>query len=443
MDPTTFRILESKRYDKRLSADDIRTVVEGAATGAWGDAELGAFLMAAAIRGLDEDETRELTVAMLESGDLWRLADDFPNLCDKHSTGGVGDKVSLVIGPLMAACGRPIVMLTGRGLGHTGGTADKLEAIPGLRMALDRDLCCRALELSGLAIGMATEQIAPADRRLYALRDRTGTVASLPLITASILSKKLASGAASIVFDVKTGDGAFLPEPDRAAKLARMLVTTSETLGLKASALLTDMSQPLGRWVGHTAEIKETLECLEGRGPEDLMEVVLSLAEELSGLKGERLERSTFEEAISTGAAREIFDRWAAIQGADPEWLHQPQCELAPHEVVILADRPGHLAQITTRRLGELLASAGGGRLTAGAKIDLGVSLHVCRSLGDEVAEGEELARAYLRRSDATLEKDLRACFTVADRAAPAPLLRGRVQSPALNELSPEEPFWF
>ncbi len=443
MDPTTYRILEAKRHGESLSADDVRTVVEGAATGAWGDAELGAFLMAAAIHGLDEDETRQLTLSMLESGELWRLSEDFPNLGDKHSTGGVGDKVSLVLAPLMAACGRPVVMLTGRGLGHTGGTADKLEAIPGLRMGLDRELCCRALELSGMAIGMATDQIAPADRRLYALRDRTATVASLPLIAGSILSKKLATGASAIVFDVKTGNGAFLPEVDRAAKLAHMLVSTSEALGLKARALVTDMSQPLGRWVGHTAEVRETLECLEGKGPKDLMEVVLALSEELSELSGERLERVVLEEAISSGTAREIFDRWAAIQGADPEWLHAPECPLAPHEVVIRAERGGQLAQVYTRSLGELLARAGGGRLTAEAKIDHEVAFQVERSIGDEVNEGEELARAFLRRADATLESDLQACFSIADRADPVPLLRGRIRSPGVEGVSPEEPFWF
>jgi len=443
MDPTTYRILEAKRLGEPLSADDLRTVVEGAATGAWDDAELGAFLMAAAIHELDEDETRHLTLSMLESGELWRLSEDFPNLGDKHSTGGVGDKVSLVLAPLMAACGRPVVMLTGRGLGHTGGTADKLEAIPGLRMALDRELCIRALELSGMAIGMATGEIAPADRRLYALRDRTATVASLPLITGSILSKKLATGASGIVFDVKTGNGAFLPEVDRAGKLAHMLVSTCETLGLKARALLTDMSQPLGCWVGHTAEVREALDCLEGKGPKDLMEVVLALSEELSELTGERLTRADVEQPIASGSAREIFDRWAAIQGADPEWLHEPECPLAPHEVVIRAQRGGHLAQIHTRHLGEVLARAGGGRLTAEAKIDHEVALQVSRSIGDEVREGEELARAYLRRADAALEENLRRCFSTADHAEPVPLLRGRVQSPGVDGKAPEEPFWF
>lgn len=427
MDPSIFRILDRKRHGHTLSRDDVRAAVDGAAGGTWGDAELGAFLMAVAIRGLDAEETRELTLAMLESGARWRLADDFPELGDKHSTGGVGDKVSLVLSPLMAACGRPIVMLTGRGLGHTGGTADKLEAIPGLGMEFDRALCRRALDKTGLAIGIATAEIAPADRRLYDLRDRTGTVASLPLITGSILSKKLATGAAAIVFDVKTGSGAFMEDEDDAATLARMLVETSEALGCRARALVTDMSQPLGRWTGHGAEVLEALECLEGRGPDDLMEIVLTLCEELSELTGGRLSRAELDKALASGEARERFFRWAELQGAEASWLASPRLPLAPNEVVLEAPRSGRLSQVATRRLGELLAAAGGGRLRPGAEIDHGVALRMERKLGDEVREGDELARLHLRRSDGALVAEFRACFTVADDGRAAELVRRRV----------------
>ena len=443
MNPRIFGILEKKRFGGTLTAEEIRDVVDGAATGDWHDAELGAFLMASAIRGLDGAETQELTRAMLESGEQWRLSEEVPNLGDKHSTGGVGDKVSLVLAPLLAACGRPVVMLTGRGLGHTGGTADKLEAIPGVRMDFDRDQCLRSLAATQCAIGMPTDQIAPADRRLYALRDRTGTVSSLSLITASILSKKIATGAAAIVFDVKTGDGAFIPDPEKGAELARMLVSTAEGLGAKARALLTDMSQPLGRWVGHTAEIRETFDCLEGRGPDDLMEVTYALSEELSELTGERLPRSDLEDAISSGKAREIFVRWAESQGAEASWLHAPSFELAPREVVLRAPRAGRLAQVRNRRLGELLAAAGGGKLTPEATIDYGVSLQVERRLGDEVAEGDALARVYMRREDAAVEKELQDVFRVADQGEAPALVRGRVVPPGLDELEAENPFWF
>ncbi|MGB6362891.1 MAG: thymidine phosphorylase, partial [Thermoanaerobaculia bacterium] len=207
-----YRILERKRAGGSLRDAEVRAVVAGATDGSWSDGQLAAFLMAAAIQGLGAEETHSLTLAMLESGEQWDLAADIPTLTDKHSTGGVGDKVSLVLAPLLAACGVPIVMLTGRALGHTGGTADKLEVVPGLDLELDRARCLDLLEEVGLAVGIATSAIAPADSRLYQLRDQTATVASLPLITASVLSKKLATGAAALVFDVKTGNGAFLAD---------------------------------------------------------------------------------------------------------------------------------------------------------------------------------------------------------------------------------------
>ncbi|MGH9361624.1 MAG: thymidine phosphorylase, partial [Thermoanaerobaculia bacterium] len=239
---TPYRILAKKRAGQALEESELRALARGAADGSWSDGQLGAFLMAAAIRGLDPAETRALTVAMLESGERWRLAEELPFVADKHSTGGVGDKVSLVLAPLLAACGLPVAMLTGRGLGHTAGTADKLEAIPGIELALDRRGALALLERCGVAVGLATAAIAPADRRLYALRDVTATIESIPLIVASILSKKLALGAAGVVFDVKTGSGAFLPERRASTALAERLVATCRRLGTGASAFLTDMS---------------------------------------------------------------------------------------------------------------------------------------------------------------------------------------------------------
>ena len=424
MDPEAFPILEKKRRGVALATAEIQTLVAGAASGSWQDAEVAAWLMAAAIRGLDVRETGDLTRAMLESGEAWDLASEIPNIGDKHSTGGVGDKVSLVLSPLLAACDRPVVMLTGRGLGHTGGTADKLESIPGLELGLDRDLCLRAVRESGFAIGLPTGSIAPADRRLYALRDRTATIDSLPLITASILSKKLATGAAAMVFDVKTGDGAFLPEIDEARQLARMLVDTSSVLGKPARALITDMSQPLGRWVGHAAEIRETLECLAGDGPDDLMSVTFALCLELGEMTGTPLARGQLEDAIASGRARERFERWAAAQGADGSWLRRPICSLAPEEVALEATRSGRLTRVANRRLGELLARAGGGRLNADSTIDNGVALRVRCRIGDEVTAGDELARLYLRRPDEVLAAEFRDVFVVADEAQKPDLVR-------------------
>jgi len=417
-----FTILERKRAGETLSDGEIAAVVTGAADGSWGDAELAAFLMAAALRGLDGNETRALTAAMLHSGEEWNLAAAHPGVVDKHSTGGVGDKVSLILAPLLAACGVPVAMLTGRSLGHTGGTADKLESIPGLDLALDRARTLDLLERTGVAIGIATASVAPADRRLYALRHRTATIGSLPLIVASILSKKLASGAQAIVFDVKVGNGAFLPEVSEARRLADALVETSRALGRPASALLTDMSQPLGEWVGHTAEVAESLAALEGRGAEDLMTVTLELAVAAANLVGVELTRERLLDAIASGAARERFDLWAAAQGASAGWLKQPDLTLAPSVAVVRAPRSGVLAGVDTHRLGVLFAQLSGADGRSGG-IDFGVALRRAKRLGDPIGAGEVLLEVLTRQEDATMLGEIAACFTVADRGEAPPVV--------------------
>lgn len=422
-----YRILERKRAGMRLSEAEIRAAAEGAANGSWSEGQLGAFLMAAAIQGLDADETRALTLAMLESGDRWDLRRDIPFLCDKHSTGGVGDKVSLVIAPILASCGLPIAMLTGRGLGHTAGTMDKLESIPGMDVQPDRARFLELLDACGMVIGGATAEIAPADRRLYGLRDITATVDSLPLIVASILSKKLAMGAAAVVFDVKTGNGAFMRELERSVELAHGLVETARALGTPTSALVTDMSQPLGRWSGHAAEVLESLQCLAGEGPADLMEVTYAQAEEVSRLAGRPLERRELEDAIASGRARERFLEWAVLQGADPQWARDPRLPLAPVERSIRATRSGVLAAVDVRQLGLLLVEGGGGRTRPDDAIDHGVSVETKARLGQKVGEKEELARVYLRRDDDRLVDLFAACFTVADEGKEPPLIAARV----------------
>jgi pyrimidine-nucleoside phosphorylase len=417
-----YRILERKRAGLPLSEEEIRSVVRGTTDGSWTEGQLGAFLMASAIRGMTPEETRALTLAMLESGTRWNLAADVPGVCDKHSTGGVGDKISLILAPLLASCGVPIAMLAGRGLGHTAGTIDKLEVIPGMDLQLDRAGCVELLRRCNMAIGGATAEIAPADRRFYALRDVTATVDSLPLITGSILSKKLATGAAAVVFDVKTGNGAFLPDRAAALELARSLVETAKALGTPASALLTDMNQPMGRWTGHAAEVMESLACLEGSGPGDVVEVTLLLAEEVARLAGHPVGRPRLEKALADGRAREHFNEWAELQGADPAWLRAPRFELAPVEIPILAPRAGHLATVATRHLGLLLVEAGCGRSRPEMDVDFGVSLEMKARLGDAVEEGQELARVYLRKPDERLAAHFQDCFTIAD-TADAPVL--------------------
>jgi pyrimidine-nucleoside phosphorylase len=420
---TPYRILARKRAGETLNHEEIAALVAGATDGSWSEGQLAAFLMAAAINGLDENETQLLTRSMLESGDQWRLREELPTVGDKHSTGGVGDKVSLILSPLLAACGQPVVMLTGRGLGHTGGTADKLETIPGLDLEMNRERCLRLLDEVGMAIGVATGGIAPADRRLYAIRDVTATVDCLELIAASILSKKLASGAAAVAYDVKTGNGAFLREPREAGRLASLLVETSARLGSKASATITDMSQPLGDWVGHASEVRETLDCLAGRGPKNLMEVVYRLSLEVSALAETDVPREAMEEAIASGRARETFDRWVAAQGGDARRIEAAAAELAPCEVVIESEESGYLARVDTRRIGLLMAEAGAGRVQPGDEIDPGVSLCYRARLGRELAPGAEIARAWLRREDEAWADELRSCFAITEAAPEVPPL--------------------
>lgn len=397
-------------------------MAQGASDGSWSDAQLAAFLMGVAIRGLDSARTRDLTAAMLASGERWELAQEWPNLLDKHSTGGVGDKASLLLAPLVAAAGAPIVMLTGRGLGHTGGTADKLEAIPGFRQDLDRARARELLRSCGIALGVATAGIAPADRKLYALRDRTATVDSLPLIVASILSKKLATGAAAIVFDVKVGDAAFLPRREEARQLARLLIDISSGLGMRAEALLTDMNQPLGDWAGHACEIREVLDCLEGRGPRETVDLAIALALALGGEIGAGWSEASLRALLASGAARDRFVFWAVAQGAAERWFDHPELALAPAETVIRARRAGFVSAVRTRQLGLLLAEAGGARRTIGSDLDLGVALHYRTRLGRKVEAGEELARVYLRRPDPGLANRFADCFEIGESGA-APVL--------------------
>jgi pyrimidine-nucleoside phosphorylase len=423
-----YRILERKRAGATLTHEEIAAVVDGA-VGNWSDGQLGAFLMATAIRGFDGPETRALTEAMAASGDLWDLQSAVPLAVDKHSTGGVGDKVSMLLAPLAAACGLPVAKLTARGLGHTGGTADKLESIPGLELDMDRERCLALLARTGIAIGVPSARIAPADQRLYALRNLTATVDCLPLVASSVLAKKLALGAHALIFDVKTGDGAFFPRREDATALAEILVSTARDLGRAAAALVTDMSQPLGAWAGHACEVREVLDCLrDGDGDARLVELTCALTVEVAALAGVELDAARAREVLRGGEPLERFRRWAAAQGADRRWLEQPRFELAPVELVAQATGSGRLAGVATRELGMLLLEAGGGRKTAGARIDHGVSLWYRARLGDAVERGQELARLYVRAGDEGLRDALERCFRIEAEAGAPPIVHAAVR---------------
>jgi pyrimidine-nucleoside phosphorylase len=338
---------------------------------------------------------------------------------DKHSTGGVGDKTSLILGPMLAACGIPVAMLTGRALGHTGGTADKLEAIPGLVLAFDRERCVALLREHRLAIGIATADVAPADRRLYALRNRTATVSSVPLVVGSILSKKLATGAEGIVFDVKCGSGAIFPDPAVARSLATKLVETTRALGRRAAGVLSDMSQPLGSWVGHASEVNESLAVLRGEGEARLTELCLELSVLAAGLSGHEVSRQDLERTLTSGLAYELFVRWACGQGASAAWSTAPELELAPRVHPITAIQGGVLARVECEELGLLVQELA----NRGGTLDHGVALRVAVRCGESVEPGQELATLYLRGDDPAAVATATRCFEVAAAGAPPQLI--------------------
>jgi pyrimidine-nucleoside phosphorylase len=423
-----YPILEKLRRGRELGEEEVRAVVRGAADGSWSDAQLGAFLMAGAIRGLDETRTRALTEEMVASGAQWRISASVEGqVLDKHSTGGVGDKVSMLLAPLLAAAGMRFAKLTGRGLGHTGGTADKLECIPGLGLEMDRDRFVSCLEQTDIAIAVPTAQIAPADKRLYALRNLTATVDCLAFVVGSILAKKLALGAATLAFDVKVGNGAFFPDSERAEELARALVSICEDLDRSAIALVTDMSQPLGVWAGHRCEVTEVVECLQGGGDGRLLELVYSVAEALCDRAGAPVSRRRLQQLVASGHAWERFAKWAVAQGADARWLDSPHFDLSPVELVAEAERAGTLEWVDTRRLGHLLLAAGGGRQSATSALDAGVSLRYSGRIGGKVERGQELARLYVGKASEGLQEELDACFRVADRAEVPAVVHRRI----------------
>lgn len=402
--PLPQEIIRLKRDGGRLSAEDVSAFVGGVVSGAVTEAQLGAFAMAAWLNGLDREETVALTLAMRDSGETldWSWLPG-PAL-DKHSTGGIGDTVSLLLAPALAACGAYVPMIAGRGLGHTGGTIDKLEAIPGYLTRPDLSSFRAAVSGAGCAIVGQTDEIAPADRRLYAARDVTATVESLPLITASILSKKLAAGLAGLVLDVKTGSGAFMAGLDEARALARSLVEVANGAGLKTSALLTDMDEPLAPVAGNALEVLHAVEILTGRRRDArLVEATAALGGEalgeggLAGSAEEGAER--VRQAIASGAAAERFARMVAALGGPPDLLEHPRAHLAEarETVAVAPERAGIVAAVDTRALGLAVVALGGGRTRAEDEIDVSVGLDGLARVGEEVGSERPLAVVHAR----------------------------------------------
>jgi pyrimidine-nucleoside phosphorylase len=429
------RLIERKRDGGRIEAGEWRALANAYATGHVPDYQMAAFLMACFLRGLDRGETAALTEAMLRSGDTLDLAYlDKPRI-DKHSTGGVGDKVSIVLAPLIASLGVAVPMMSGRGLGHTGGTLDKLESIPGFRTDLTLAEAKRQLETLDCALIGQTAEIAPADRKMYALRDATGTIEAIPLIAASIMSKKLAEGLTGLVLDVKRGSGAFLPELDRGLELARTMIELGADHGTPVVALVTAMDRPLGRACGNALEVEESILALRGEGPPDLMSVTYALGAEMLVLAGAAADhdaaRRRMEQAIGTGRAAEHFQKIIEAQGGNPAVVDDPALLPQAAEVELYASsRRGFVARVEPRAVGRGITALGGGRTTMEDTLDLSVGFMISVRPGDWVEQGEPMATIFARdRAGVESGKaTLRAAITVADEAdPPLPLVSHRV----------------
>ncbi len=417
-----------KRDGGALTREDVELFVRGASDRSLPAEQLAAMLMAICIRGMNDEETGWLTRDMLESGEQWNLRSSMPDAVDKHSTGGVGDTVSLIFAPLLVAVGVPVAMMAGRGLGHSQGTLDKLEAIPGFSVNRERQEMLGLLERCGAAIIAQTENIAPADRSLYALRDVTATVPSLPLIVGSIMSKKLALGAGTLILDVKCGSGAFRKNLVQAEELARALRAVAHTAGVACEALITEMDQPLGPALGTACEVRQALAILSGDGSASLRTVTLQLAEETLVLRGRnrRQAREELTQALATGGALRAWEEMVCAHGGDPdpEVLPRPRRTLE-----IVAEGAGVVSAIDGETLGRAAVEVGAGRRRIDEPIDFGAGLEIDVRLGERVDRGQTLARILL--GDRPVNEDrvaakVAGAFSFGDEAViPPPLVYG------------------
>ena len=393
-------VIDAKRNGGVLTDEQIQFFVDGVVDGSIPDYQISALLMAIYFQKMTAPEQTKLTMAMLESGDQLDLSKIDGIKVDKHSTGGVGDKTSLPLAAMVAALGIPVPMISGRGLGHTGGTLDKLEAIPGFRVELTEEEFINQVQSIGLAIVGATGQIAPADARIYGLRDVTDTVDSIPLIASSILSKKLASGTDALVIDVKTGSGAFMKEEADAQSLAHALVEIANGAGVKSMAIISDMNQPLGDKIGNSLEIEESIDVLKGKGPADLVELILTLGSQMAvlGKKAANLDeaRQKLQATIDDGSALEKFKQMIEMQGGDTrvidDYSIMPQ---AKYKIDIKAEKDGVVSQITADEIGVASMLLGGGRAAKEDKLDYSVGIVLSHKVGDQVKKGDTLLTVY------------------------------------------------
>jgi pyrimidine-nucleoside phosphorylase len=429
-------VIMKKRDGGALSREEIQFVVQGVTAGSLPDYQASALLMAIVLRGMSVDETAWLTDAMVHSGIRVDLSDIPGVKVDKHSTGGVGDKTSLILAPLAAACGLIVPMMSGRGLGHTGGTLDKLEAIPGFRVGLTLEEMKAALKATGCAMIGQTAQIAPADKKLYALRDVTGTVESIALISASIMSKKIAEGIDALVLDVKTGSGAFMKTVGASRRLAESLVSIGNASGVLTQAVITDMDVPLGRAVGNALEVIECMEVLKGRGPADLIDVSVELTGRMLLLGGAATDRADAEAkvraAIASGEGLERFRRIIEHQGGDARVIDDyGRLPSAPDRYLVATPKSGFVTYVDAELVGRASVMLGAGRDTVDAAVDAGVGIMLIATEGDPVEAGDPVFELHFRdraRLPQVVEMLSRALAVGATRPAARRLIVGEVR---------------
>ncbi|HHV64798.1 MAG TPA: pyrimidine-nucleoside phosphorylase [Peptococcaceae bacterium] len=428
-------LIAKKRDGLPLTKDELRYIVQGYVRGDIPDYQMAALAMAIYYQGMSAEETAQLTLAMVESGEQVDLSDIGQFTVDKHSSGGVGDKTTLIVGPLVAACGLPVAKMSGRGLGHTGGTIDKLSAIPGFRVELSQEDFLRQVKQVGIAVIAQSANLVPADKKLYALRDVTATVDSIPLIASSIMSKKIASGAKGIVLDVKYGSGAFMTSVAKAEELAKTMVAIGQNLNRKTVAVLSNMDQPLGNAVGNSLEVLEAIDTLQGNGPPDLQEVCLELAGWmlLLGQKANSLQeaKNLLTSTLTNGQAWEKFLEFVAAQGGEKQVLIEKDLTLAPIRVEFKASRAGYVHRINARQVGISAMLLGAGRETKESPIDYGAGIYLHVKCGDYVQANQPLATLYTSKEE-QIEPSLQLlaeAFVIENHPISSPPLISRVVS--------------
>lgn len=426
-------LIEKKRDGGELSKEEIDFIIQGYTKGTIPDYQMSAFAMAVFFRDMTANERANLTMAMVQSGETIDLSAIEGIKVDKHSTGGVGDTTTLVLAPLVAALDIPVAKMSGRGLGHTGGTIDKLESIKGFNVEVTKDKFIDLVNRDKIAVIGQTGDLTPADKKLYALRDVTGTVNSIPLIASSIMSKKIAAGADAIVLDVKTGSGAFMKTEEDAYKLAHTMVSIGNSVGRKTIAVISDMSQPLGFAVGNAIEVKEAIDTLRGVGPEDLTELVLTLGSHMVCLAGkaesEEEARKKLIEVIKNGKAIEKFKLFVTNQGGDSSVVDNPdKLPQATYKIDVPAKRDGFVSEIVADQIGTAAMLLGAGRATKEDTIDLAVGIMLRKKVGDKVKKGEPLVTLYANRKDVEeVVSKIYNNITISDKAETPKLIHGIV----------------